>query len=730
MTMKQEFLKACETGDTAALKALMATPNFDFNICDTALMFSALRGYTVAVTFLLTIPRIEVNMRHRNTGDTPLMWAILNGHMDTVRVLLDAPDINVNICDNEGNTALMLAALNGHTSTVTALLDVPGIEVNICNNEGNTALMLAASNGHATTITALLNAVNIAVNTHNNAPSGGDTALILAATNGHAATVTALLNAICIDINKHNYSGDTALMRAALNSHTAVIIALLDAPAPFHIDSNMRHAQTGITDLILATLNGNRDSVTALLNVLNIDEVNRHDNTGKTALMWAALNGNTAVVRALLAIPGVDLNTHDNTGKTALMWAALNGNTAVVRALLAIPGIDIHRMNDQAETAITLAFENEHHAIVTLLQNQGAVLPEHLRQARNDINGEQSVHEVSVHVSVANSAKNLIKHYSYTQEQVINTINELTAWLNTSFTNPSELPREYKPEHLEPAKRCVSRLNTLNYTDSRSGVTIQQALALVWIGINNPHAKGENTPRLGEQELIDRRISFVKELYEIQRGYNLSDGANPVDDGGDDQLTCSPGSFNKLIGVLSEVGHQGVQIIFVTQALINEKVPFLSQKAFNHLSEENRKRFAQDWESDNSDAVQAEYFDMIKNLVNTKLHELYDEFHAEVPNLEQVITDAAAHIQYTDMSTVMRSEREAIQKKEQEAQAERERTIAAANALASLPNARQKRKEAVIFSCNTRGVKRERPAEEDRRYPKRSTRSFTGTYTK
>ena len=113
----------------------------------------------------------------------------------------------------------------------------------------------------------------------------------------------------------------------------------------------------------------------------------------------------------------------------------------------------------------------------------------------------------------------------------------------------------------------------------------------------------QNAPEvLTAEEITDRRISFIKHLYEIQRGYNLSESANPIDYGGADDNTCVSGSFNKLIGALSDAGHQGVQIIFVTSALIHMQVPFLTKQAFGALSEENRTRFAQSWENENFSA--------------------------------------------------------------------------------------------------------------------------------
>jgi hypothetical protein len=459
-----------------------------------------------------------------------------------------------------------------------------------------------------------------------------------------------------------------------------------------------------------------------------------------TALIQAVDNNHTATVTALLAAPGILVNQADNRGWTALMCAAQNGYANIIAALLTAPGIDVNLAGRYGETAITQAFENGHHDIVTLLQARGAVLPAHLRQenrAANNINRNQSVHEISVHVSVSRSAKNLVEHFQLTPEQLIEQTTELFTWLSADFSDTANLPAEYNPEWLAPARNCFVRLNDLDFTDQRSGVRMQEALALVWAGINNTQARGADQPALSQEEITNRRISLLKSFYEIQRGYNLTDGATPQDNGGDDRPTCLSGSFNKLIAALSEVGHVGVQIVFVTPALINMQVPFLTKQAFGALSEEYRARFAQNWENEDSEELQAECFELLKKIVSKKLHETYDEFHLEVPNLAQVINNAVASAQYTDMDAVMHSERENIQKKEQEAQAERERLAAAAAAIAPTPAVPQQDAAAVVFSCNPRGVKRSREAvvvnsasEPAGRYPKRSTRSFTRTYPK
>jgi ankyrin repeat protein len=375
--------------------------------------------------------------------------------MDSIKNFISKLFTRTRTTQAELNEQFLTAARHGHTATVTALLAAPGILVNQADNFGLTALMYAARHGHTATVTALLAAPGILVNQTNNYAW---TALIQAVENNHTATVTALLAAPGILVNQADNFELTALMTAAMRGHTATVTALLANP-----------------DILVNQANGD----------------------GRTALMLAARNGHTATVTALLAAPGILINQANNYGWTALMYAAMQGHTATVTALLAAPGILLNQANGDDWTAIVLAFENGHHDIVRLLQAHGAVLPAHLRQenrAANNINGNQSVHEVSVHISVSRSAKNLVEHFQLTPEQLIEQTTELFTWLSADFSDTANLPAEYNPEWLAPARNCFVRLNDLDFTDQRSGVRMQEALALVWAGINNTQARGADQP--------------------------------------------------------------------------------------------------------------------------------------------------------------------------------------------------------------------------------------------
>jgi hypothetical protein len=307
-------------------------------------------------------------------------------------------------------------------------------------------------------------------------------------------------------------------------------------------------------------------------------------------------------------------------------------------------------------SAIILAFEQGHYGIVRLLLQHGAVLPEYLQNEVNEgpqLNQNQSVHEV--HVSVSRSAKNLLNYYKPDAQFIKTNLADMKQSLDNDFNHPENLDG-YNPEWLEPAKKCFDRLSKLDFEDQRSGVTMQQALALVWAGINNAD-EFEKIAKPEHIERLDRRITLIKNLYEIQRGYNLQgDGANPIDNKKSDKVTCVSASFNKLIAALASVGHTGVEIIFVNKELISVNAQRLTKEAFSSLSEEQKAHFALNWEGEQSDDIQSEYFNLIKTTVEQKLHAEYDEFSEEIhEGADNAINEAMESIEYVDMSDIMKA---------------------------------------------------------------------------
>lgn len=115
------LLKAAETGDTAAVRALLSEG-------------------------------AEVDERTSH-GDTALMRAAASGHVEMVLLLLDA-GADVNAMATSGMTALMRASFFGHTGVVRALLD-RGADPHLTDRTGMTALDWAGAKGETEAVNIL-----------------------------------------------------------------------------------------------------------------------------------------------------------------------------------------------------------------------------------------------------------------------------------------------------------------------------------------------------------------------------------------------------------------------------------------------------------------------------------------------------------------------------------------------------------------------------------------------
>ncbi len=178
--------------------------------------------------------------------------------------------------------------------------------------------------------------------------------------------------------------------------------------------------------------------------------------------------------------------------------------------------------------------------------------------ARRDINHNQSTHTASVHKSVS-LALNKLKH-RYTSS-LNGTEKEAIARLESLIQNDDR----NKEKHAV-AIRCLQRLaRNDEYTDSVSGVTIKRLLALV------DRMLLDDAMLLCDQSTAVSHL--IEALYEIQRGYNLSEEG--VDDCKSQDLPiCPAGAMNKLIERFSGV-HSYCEIRFVTPQTASRKLQSL-----------------------------------------------------------------------------------------------------------------------------------------------------------
>ncbi len=151
--------------DTAVLRQLVEVQRADVNVLDDdgwgLLHRASYEGKLEFVTYLLSVPGIQVNLRSSNYGRTALHFACSSGRQAVVHELLQHPAVDVNSKDKGGNTALDLACLSGRPEVVAELLRHPGIDI---NQTGARSLRTACERGHASVVKELLKHPDIRVN--------------------------------------------------------------------------------------------------------------------------------------------------------------------------------------------------------------------------------------------------------------------------------------------------------------------------------------------------------------------------------------------------------------------------------------------------------------------------------------------------------------------------------------------------------------------------------------
>lgn len=170
-------------------------------------------------------------------------------------------------------------------------------------------------------------------------------------------------------------------------------------------------------------------------------------------------------------------------------------------------------------------------------------------------NPAQSTHTASVHRTVSLSAAKLLARYGHDLniDACIQQFIEALHGLDDS------------PKH-QAAKRCLTRISADGYLFvDTSEVSIRQLLALAYIAIQDKTRCSAS--------FEDAKDLLIEGLYEIQRGYNLSETG---DDGKADAPICMAGTFNKLVEKLNGI-HEDVDVYFITHEGAMHKFPKLVQ---------------------------------------------------------------------------------------------------------------------------------------------------------
>jgi hypothetical protein len=189
------------------------------------------------------------------------------------------------------------------------------------------------------------------------------------------------------------------------------------------------------------------------------------------------------------------------------------------------------------------------------------------------LNNSQSTHTTSVHQSSSASAKKLSEYY---QDQLNDNEDQVISKIKNYINNLGNSLKE------KSAKTCIKRIiqGDIEFYDSSSRVSLKQLIALFHLAVHDTKAC--------TADLEEGQKSLVNALYEIQRGYNLSETG--VDDNNEkDRPICMSGAFNKLIEFISPI-HQACQMIFMSSETATLKLPIIvKEKTLAYLKNNDLK---------------------------------------------------------------------------------------------------------------------------------------------
>ncbi|XP_042896337.1 delta-latroinsectotoxin-Lt1a-like [Parasteatoda tepidariorum] len=277
----------------------LATHSADVNAQTTSekltpLHLAARKGYSIAVNYLLSSDKIEIN-KPEKSGYTPLHYAV-RGTPKTIQTLLAKDQISVNARSDFGLTPFHLAVMKGNREICDALLSSGKVEVNAGDKNNMTPLHFAAMEGNINMIQYLLSGkkevegveVNAVTSDTNWTPlyaaiyfqqedaalellknekvdisltsKEKNTPLQLSIANGQMKVFDELLKKTS-DLGSTTEKGLTALHVAALRPEADFIAKLLDRNA--NIDAK---ALDGNTPLHLAAISDKMDPIILLIN--------------------------------------------------------------------------------------------------------------------------------------------------------------------------------------------------------------------------------------------------------------------------------------------------------------------------------------------------------------------------------------------------------------------------------------------------------------------------------
>ena len=387
------LFEAVLTNDLTRAKAIVnceyANVNIETAYGLSALMQAAILDHPRIAKMLLDKDDAIVNLRSPISGWTALMYAAHNSNTDLASLLINY-GADTDVVDKSGKTALDLA---GNTATRLVInqaqrvprssgtyqpwrgpssnpLLLPAFQHQITSivfrplsrNTNITDPVIACVIHKAIPLMSALLANGADCNVRNAAD--GLTPLMLASSKGLAETISLLVKQHSAKMEQRDQNGWTALHYAAASGKVGSTRQLLALGAEANARSNI-----GVTPLMLATMQGDEASMSALLSSGRAD-VNWRDDNGATALFYAVGAGEKLALRTLLRNGAlVDLRKLD--GGSALVYAAKAGDASIVRLLLHA-GADVNLQTNDKSTALMFATHHGNEECVRRLLSFGA----------------------------------------------------------------------------------------------------------------------------------------------------------------------------------------------------------------------------------------------------------------------------------------------------------------------------------------------------------------------
>lgn len=246
---------------------------------------------------------------------TTLMYASINNDVPLAQYLI-RKGVEVDALNDDDRSALMYAAMNNNAEMVKMFI-AEGADVNVRNSDLWTSLMYACATEKQVI------AADAAAKDRS-----------LSSVKNNLETISALLRARA-DLQARNKQGGTALLYAAENANAAAVSMIVSEASvgAFNALSYIINTPNldGITPLMFAVMNGNRDTAALLLE--KGADVNAQDLNGMTALMIAARDGDDALTKLITdALP--TLGTTDMNGWGPLYYASLGGHMQAASILI------------------------------------------------------------------------------------------------------------------------------------------------------------------------------------------------------------------------------------------------------------------------------------------------------------------------------------------------------------------------------------------------------------